>query len=195
MKLSDWAKQQGISYRTAWRWFRQGRLPCRAEQMPSGTILVYPDEETQTDEAVVIYARVSSSNQRGDLQRQVERLVTYANARGWRIADIVTEIGSGLNGRRKKLLKLLADPNVRHILVEHRDRLARFGVEFIEAALSASGRKLTVVDETEFKDDLWQDFVDLVTSMAVRIYGRRGARNRAQRALEALRHGDDNLKE
>jgi len=163
--------------------------------MPSGTILVYPDEETQTDEAVVIYARVSSSNQRGDLQRQVERLVTYANARGWRIADIVTEIGSGLNGRRKKLLKLLADPNVRHILVEHRDRLARFGVEFIEAALSASGRKLTVVDETEFKDDLWQDFVDLVTSMAVRIYGRRGARNRAQRALEALRHGDDNLKE
>ena len=76
------------------------------------------------------------------------------------------------------------------VLVEHRDRLARFGFEFIEAALQAQGRRIIVADETEEIGDLWQDFVDVVTSMCARIYGRRSARNRAQRALRAVQGGD-----
>lgn len=97
----------------------------------------------------------------------------------------VEELGSGLNGKRPKLLKLLADQTVTRIVVEHRDRLARFGVEYIEAALQAQGRSLVVAEAGEQKLDLVQDFIDVVTSMCARIYGRRAASNRAKRALAA----------
>jgi len=99
--------------------------------------------------------------------------------------EVVEELGSGLNGKRPKLLKLLADSTVTRIVVEHRDRLARFGVEYIEAALQAQGRALIVAEMGEQKLDLVQDFIDVVTSMCARIYGRRAASNRAKRALAA----------
>ena len=82
-------------------------------------------------------------------------------------------------------MRLLSNPRIRTIIVEHRDRLARFGSEYIEAALAASGRSLVVVDQTERKDDLVQDMIDVLTSFCARLYGRRSARNRAKRALEA----------
>jgi putative resolvase len=82
-------------------------------------------------------------------------------------------------------MRLLADPSVHTIVVEHRDRLARFGAEYIEAAMSASGRKVVVVDQTEMKDDLVQDMVDVLTSFCARLYGRRAAKNRAAKALAA----------
>ena len=74
------------------------------------------------------------------------------------------------------------------ILVEHRDRLARFGVEYIEAALVSQGRSIIVADETEEMADIWQDFIDVVTSMCVRIYGKRGARNRAIKAVAVVQN-------
>ena len=157
----------------------RGLPRCPPGQFPEGP-----------EDAVVIYARVSSSDQRDDLERQVERLTLFAASRGYRVAQVVREIGSGLNGKRKLLLRLLSDKEARVVLVEHRDRLARFGFEFIEAALQAQGRRIIVADETEEIGDLWQDFVDVVTSMCARIYGRRSARNRAQRALRAVQGGD-----
>ena len=184
MKLSDWAKKQGMTYKTAWNWFRDGKLPVRAEQMPTGTIIVY-EEEHVAEKAVVIYARVSSNDRKEDLAGQVERLKSFASAKGWRVTRTVDEIGSGLNGRRKKLIRLLENPDERMILVEHKDRLSRFGFEFIEAALVSQGRNIIVTDEPEETGDVWQDFVDVVTSMCARIYGRRGAKNRARRALDA----------
>lgn len=75
------------------------------------------------------------------------------------------------------------------IVVEHRDRLARFGTEYIEAVLRAHGRELLIVDAGEQKLDLVQDFIDVVTSMCARIYGKRAAKNRAHRALEASKEG------
>jgi predicted site-specific integrase-resolvase len=101
------------------------------------------------------------------------------------VARSVSEIGSGLNGHRPKILKLLADPSVSGIAVEHRDRLARFGSEYIEAALAAAGRKLIVVDPEEMRDDLVQDMIAILTSFCARLYGRRAARNRAAKALAA----------
>ena len=113
MKLSTWAKKQGISYRTAWRWFKAGKLPVLAEQTKTGTILIR--EEAYEPNAVAIYARVSSADQRNDLDRQVSRLVLYANKKGLLIAQTITEIGSGLNGHRPKLMKLLANPIIKVI--------------------------------------------------------------------------------
>lgn len=186
MKLSTWAKRQGISYRTAWRWFKKGELPITAEQTKSGTILI-KDEEEQSN-AVVIYARVSSADQKKDLNQQIGRLVLFANSKGWVVSQTVTEIGSGLNGRRPKLVKLLTNSSIKIILVEHRDRLMRFGAEYVEAALQAQGRRLIVADAAELKDDLVQDMIEVLTSFCARLYGRRSAKNRAKKALETIQN-------
>ena len=184
MKLSEWAKRNGISYKTAWRWIKQGRFPVPYEQTPSGTILV---RDTHDEDGIVaIYARVSSSDQKGDLDRQIARLLEYANRQGWAVVQTVGEVGSGLNGHRPKLLKLLADPRVKTIVVEHRDRLMRFGFEYVEAALRAQGRRIAVVDSGEVKDDLVQDMIEVLTSFCARLYGRRSAKNKAKKALEAI---------
>jgi putative resolvase len=131
IKLSVWASKNGISYRTALRWYHDGTLPAKAVQVATGTILVYeegPREETRPGAA--IYARVSSHEGNEDRERQVSRLKDYAAASGLRVQSIVEEIGSGLNGRREKLIRLLSDPSAPTRLVEHRDRLARFGFEY-----------------------------------------------------------------
>lgn len=186
MKLSDWAKRQGISYRTAWRWFKSGKLPVVAEQTKTGTILI-KDEMPQLN-AVAIYARVSSADQKNDLDRQIARLVLFANAKGWFVVQTITEIGSGLNGHRPGLMKLLTNSNIKIILVEHRDRLMRFGSEYVESALAAQGRRLIVADAAELKDDLVQDMIEVLTSFCARLYGRRSAKNKAKKALETIQN-------
>lgn len=183
MKLSDWARQNGIRYKTAWLWWKHGTLPVPARQMPTGTILV--DVPDRKDAEAVLYARVSSADQQADLDRQVSRLAAFAAENGIKVAKVAAEIGSGLNGHRKGLLAVLRSPEYGIVVVEHRDRLARFGSEYIEAALAAMGRRLIVVDPEEVKDDLVQDMVDVLTSMCARLYGRRSARHRAEKALKA----------
>jgi putative resolvase len=184
MKLSVWAKENGLTYRTAWRMWRDGRLPVPAEQLATGTVLVHPPQ-AQAAESVALYARVSSGDQKADLERQLGRLAEYASREKLTVTRSVSEIGSGLNGHRTKIMRLLADPTVHVIVVEHRDRLARFGSEYIESALSASGRKLIVVDQSEMKDDLVQDMITVLTSFCARLYGRRAAKNRAAKAVAA----------
>src|SRR5690242_430574 len=184
MKLSAWAKANGLAYKTAWRMWRDGRLPVPAEQLPTGTVIVHPPAAAPAD-AVALYARVSSGDQRGDLERQLGRLADYASRERMTVVQAVSEVGSGLNGHRPKIMRLLADPAIRTIVVEHRDRLARFGSEYIEAALRAGGRRLAVVDETEMKDDLAQDMIAVLTSFCARLYGRRAAKDRAEKALAA----------
>jgi putative resolvase len=186
MKLSDWAKKQGISYRTAWRWFNEGKLPVDAEQTPTGTILI--KDTVSTSFQVAIYARVSSSDQKNDLDRQISRLVVFANSKKWLIAETVVEIGSALNGHRTKLKKLLLNPDIKIILAEQNDRLMRFGIEFLESALAAQGRTLVVMDKDEIKDDLVQDMIEVLTSFCARLYGRRSAKNRAKKAIECIQN-------
>lgn len=189
MKLSHWARQNGITYKTAWLWWKHGKLPVPARQMPTGTIIVdVPDRAGMV--GTVLYARVSSADQKADLDRQVARLATFAAARGLQVTKVVAEVGSGLNGHRKGLLAVLRSPEYGVIVVEHRDRLAHFGAEYIEASMAALGRRLMVVEPDEVKDDLVQDdMIDVLTSMCARLYGRRSARHRAEKALQAASEG------
>lgn len=185
MKLAEWARREGVHYQTAWEWARDGKMPVPVYRTPSGSWMV----RTETPAAagrVVAYCRVSSHDQKPDLERQAGRVVSGATERGIAVAEVVTEIGSGLNGKRRKLHRLLADPEAAVIVVEHRDRLARFGVEHLEAALAATGRRLLVLDEQETADDLVRDMTEVLTSMCARLYGRRSARNRAARAIAAV---------
>lgn len=188
MKLVVWAKKNGLSYKTAYRLFKSGKLPLPAYQLPTGTIIV-ENLPVQHFSGVALYARVSSHDQQEDLKRQMQRLKDYAASKGWIIIKEVKEIGSGLNGSRSKLLSLLKDKSISGILVEHKDRLSRFGTDMLEALLQSSDRSLYVINTSEYKEDLVQDFVDVVTSMCAKIYGRRSAKNRAQQALKAA----DNL--
>jgi predicted site-specific integrase-resolvase len=188
MKLADWARKHGLDYKTAYRLYRSGKFPRPTEQLPTGTILVHETPTTTNNTA--LYARVPSTDQKADLERQTQRLRDYAAAHGLKVVREVQEIGSGLNGHRKKLLQLLADPSISIIVVEHQDRLARFGAELISAALAAANRQLQVINQTECKDDLVQDMVDVLTSLCARLYGMRGARNRAKRAMEAAKGVD-----
>jgi putative resolvase len=99
------------------------------------------------------------------------------------VVRVEAEVASGMTGRRPKLRRLLADPAVQTVVVTHRDRLARMHAELVEAALSAHGRRLVVLDDGELTDDLIRDMVEVLTSFCARLYGRRSARNRALKAL------------
>src|SRR5919198_4217976 len=111
MKLATWARANGVHPQTAYRWFRQGTMPVPARRLPSGTILVdAPGDDNVPDPRAVVYARVSAHDQRTDLDRQVARLTAWAAGQGVGVAEVVAEVGSGLNGRRPKLQRLLADP-------------------------------------------------------------------------------------
>lgn len=135
---------------------------------------------------VALYARVSSSDQKSDLDRQLSRLTEYAIANKMTIVDAVKEVGSGLNGHRKGMMRLLADAQAQTILVEHRDRLMRFGFEYVESALAAQRRKLLVMESEEVTDDIVRDLHEVIVSMCARLYGKRSAKNRAQKALDAM---------
>ena len=127
---------------------------------------------------------MSSADHKADLDRQVARLAAFAAENGLRVAKVVAEVGSGCNGHRDGLLAVLRSPDDGVVVVGHRDRLARFGSECIEACLAAT-RRVVVVDPEEVKDDLVQDVIDVLTSMCAGLYGRRSARARAEKALRA----------
>ncbi|CCC43259.1 IS607-like element IS1535 family transposase [Mycobacterium canetti] len=183
MNLADWAESVGVNRHTAYRWFREGTLPVPAERVGRLILVKTAASASAAAAGVVLYARVSSHDRRSDLDRQVARLTAWATERDLGVGQVVREVGSGLNGKRPKLRRILSDPDARVIVVEHRDRLARFGVEHLEAALSAQGRRIVVADPGETTDDLVCDMIEVLTGMCARLYGRRGARNRAMRAV------------
>jgi putative resolvase len=169
---------------TAYRWYREGTLPVPARKV-GRLILVSPDTAAGAVPrgGAGLYARVSSHDQKADLDRQVARLSAWAAQAGLPVARVEAEVGSGMNGSRARARRLLADPAVTVVVVEHRDRLGRMNTELAEAALSAHVRRLVVVDDSEVTDDLVRDMIEVLTSFCARLYGRRSARNRALKAL------------
>jgi predicted site-specific integrase-resolvase len=186
VNLKEWAAATGISYATARRRFEAGTLPVPTYRL--GRLIMVGEPVTPSTAVtgqVVVYARVSSADQQADLDRQVARVATWATGQSLAVSRVVTEVGSALNGHRKMFLGLLRDPAVATIVVEHRDRFARFGAEYVEAALAAQGRRLLVVDPGEVDDDLVRDVTEILTSLCARLYGKRAAANRAARAVAA----------
>lgn len=190
MRIREWAEREGFHPQTVWRWCREGTMPVPFERTTTGAVIVHdPKYENATPTVTgrtVCYARVSSSDQKSDLQRQADRLKAFAFNMRVDAPEVITEVGSGVDDKRRKLNQLLADPTVTTIIVEHRDRLASVNVGIVESALEASGRRLIVVDDTELDDDLVQDMAEVLTSFCARLYDRKSAKRRAEQALEAL---------
>lgn len=181
---------QDVHPQTAYRWFREGVLPVPAVRVNQRTILVSPDAAVaQASAGFGLYARVSSHDQKSDLDRQVARLTSWAALAGGRVVRVEAEVGSGVNGARTRVRRLLADPKVTVVVVEHRDRLGRMNTELVEAALSAHGRRLVVLDDGEVHEDLVRDMVEVLTWLCARLYGRGSARNRALKAIGCAQRG------
>jgi len=194
MKLSAYARKPGISYRTAWRWFKAGKLA--GYQTETGTIIVTdPIGEaipTVRHQKMAMYARVSAAENKDNLEAQAKRLLDYCAAKGYRVTAGVKEIGSGINDSRPKLLKVLTDPTLTLIVVEHKDRLTRFGFNDIEQLLAMQGRRIEVINQAENgKEDLVQDFGSIVTSFCARLYGQRCAKRKTERIIAELQNGEE----
>ena len=189
ISLTAWGRLYGFDKATTSRMHRDGRLPpeLQVEQLPNGRYYVVAPP--QNEGRCVVYARVSSGDQKEDLDRQVGRVVEWATQQGCRPDEVVKEIGSGLTGNRRRLRRLIADHTVGTVMVEHRERLCRFGFEYVEAALAGRGARILVMEDNELEDDLVRDVTEVMTSLCARLYGRRSARRRAERALAAAQEG------
>lgn len=178
MKLSQYAKIRNVTYRTAWNHFKAGKI-LNASFTDTGRIVI-DDTKPGVPEKTAVYARVSSTTNKPNLITQSKRVQEFCSAKGWVVSKVVEECGSGLNDSRPKLMKLLTDPTITRIVVEHKDRLTRFGFNYLKELWL--GEIVVINEVVEDEKDLMQDFVSLVTSFTARLYGRR----RAKRATEKL---------
>lgn len=192
MKLSDYAKQQGVRYETAWRWFQEGKI--KGHRVGAHTIMIDEGIEQTSPhiQKVAVYARVSSAENKNNLESQAERLVTYCTAKGYQVAKVVKEIGSGVNDARPKFLALLEDRTITHIVVEHKDRASRFGVRYIDTLLRGQGRVLEVVNSAENgTEDLLADLTSIIYSFCARLYGQRRATRKTETIVKHLQAKDE----
>lgn len=187
-KLSDYAKKFGCTYRTAWNRYKSGKL-TGAFQAEDGHVLI-PLREINSNKAykAAIYARVSNHSAKDNLDRQMERLIDYTIKNGYNIKHTVKEVGSGLNDSRRELCKLLNKDDWDTLIVENKDRLTRFGFNYLNLLLDKLGKKVIVVNmvETDEKKDLINDLCSIIYSFSARIYGLRKAANKKKELLQML---------
>lgn len=192
-KLSEYAKQHNVTYRTAFNHFHKG-LISGAYQLPSGTIVI-PDHAQQVinqTDYVVTYARVSSSENKINLTKQSQRLIDYCNAKGWTTQENISEIGSGINDNRQKLLKIFETKKVTKLVVEHKDRLTRFGFNYIQTICNLINCEIIILNETNGeKEDIVQDFVSIITSFCAKIYGQRRGQRKTELMIKELKELND----
>lgn len=190
MKLSKWAELNSVTYRTAWEHFRTGKIPG-AYKLVTGTVVV-PDKPNEThSQCTVVYARVSSSENKKNLITQADRVSSFCSAKGWTVNNVVMECASGLNDTRPKLMAVLKEEKVSRIVVEHKDRLTRFGFNYIKLLW---GGEIVVINEVvEDEHDLMQDFVSLVTSFTARLYGRRRSKRATEKLIKELNNDSTGL--
>ncbi len=182
----------GVRYETAWRWFRDGKIQGRRV----GPRTIITEGHTLLEEAkparVAIYTRVSSHEHQANLDRQAERLLAYCAAKGYQVNKVVKEIASGVNDSRPKLLSLLEDQGITLIVVEHKDRLTRFGFRYLDTLLRGQGRALEVVNEAGNEtEDLLADLTSIIYSFCARLYGQRRAKRKTETVIRALEAGEN----
>lgn len=189
MKLSEYAAKHGIQYRAAWNRFNAGKIPG-AYKDELGRIII-PDTEAVKLKDAAVYARVSDpSKRKTQLPAQQRRVEDWAQLNGYHVVRTVAEVGSGVNDTRRKLTALLKDDSWGTLIVEHKDRLTRFGFNWFKLFIHAQGRELVVINETSSdRADLIADFVAIIYSFSARLYGQRRSK-RAQQLVSLVEEGE-----
>jgi excisionase family DNA binding protein len=185
LRPKEVCQRLGISYSTLSRWVREGRI--KAIRTAGGVFRIPESEVRRIAEGLpiskeiraVIYARVSSSDQKSDLERQVEYLTQYCSSKGYKIIDVLSDVASGLKTDRRGLLRLfnyVVYRSVDVVIVTYRDRLTRFGFEYLEHFFKQYGVRIEAVFGEEPRDtyqELVEDLIEIVTFFAGKLYGLR----------------------
>lgn len=209
LSISEARKYLNVSRATIDRWQAKGAIhPTytpgghrRFREADLRAAIGLEEQAPISQNRAVIYARVSTHKQAdsGKLTRQEERLVTYAVKQGYQVVASLTEIASGINERRPQLgkgLQLIAEKKADILVVEFKDRLARFGYDYLELFITTLGGRIEVMETTETKspnEELVEDLIAIITSCSARIYGKRGKRisDQVGELLRGELHNDD----
>lgn len=178
------ASMLGVSTRTLLRWEEAGKLkPIRT----SGGHRRYDVSEllgTKNDSSLTVgYARCSSNDQKEDLRRQILVLESYCAKQGWSF-EIIQDLGSGMNYRKKgliRLIKLITTYQVERLVLTHKDRLLRFGSDLIFYLCEQFGTEVIIINRSEdstFEEDLAKDVLEIITVFSARLYGSRSHKNK-----------------
>lgn len=194
-KLTIAAKKMGLHRQTLWTYIKNNKI--QASRAKNGLWYVSDEEidkyigiaSYEEDKGVAIYARVSSSENKPNLESQAQRLVQFANAKGWKVVRVEMEIGSGVNDQRPKLIDLIKNAHkYEYIIVEHKDRLTRFGFNYINSLIN----NIYVVNEVDLEEHgLMEDLVSIITSFCARLYGQRRSKRRTEKLIAELNAKED----
>ncbi len=191
IKASEYAKKMSLNVRTVYRYYHNGKIKGYQDK-ETGTIFIlnpFKNNEDNLKNKVVLYARVSSSENKTNLESQLERLRLFASAKGYQIVKEIKDIGSGLNDNRSKLNELFEKElnNFEILLVEHKDRLTRFGFNYIDILLKSHNKKIEVINLVDNnKEELIEDFVSVITSFCTRIYSQRISKRKVEKLIKEL---------
>ena len=194
IKITEAAKLLGVSKSTLGRWHDSGKLsadfitPGGDRRWSRARILAMRSKDAgpATRRRTVAYARVSMSEQKDDLARQEAMLVQFCAARGWE-CEVIADIGSGMNGSKRglrKLVRMLMADEIERLVLTHKDRLLRFGAELVFAICEERGVEVAIINRStgesgpSFEDELARDVLEIVTEFSARLYGARSRRNR-----------------
>lgn len=193
IKITKLAKDLNVTRTTIYNWKRSGKI----DFIKTDTNRNYVSKETynnllgikdKKEEKVVIYCRVSSTENKSNLNTQRDRLISYCNAKGYQVSDIIIEVGSGINDFRPKLIKLFEKNDYTKIVVEHKDRLTRVGFNYIDTFCKLLNKEIEVVNKTVTdEEDLIQDFVSIITSFCSRIYGKTRNKRNTEKLIKQLK--------
>ena len=193
IKIGEAAEICGVTPQTLRRWEREGIL--MPDRKGKGDTRYYDldklldIQETETD-LTVGYARVSSHDQKKDLKYQEKALSSYCTAKGWSY-EIISDLGSGMNYRKKglkRLIDLILERKIKRLVLTHKDRLLRFGAELIFALCEAKQIEVVMINQGEelsFEEELAQDVLEIITVFSARLYGSRSRKN--QKLVEAAK--------
>jgi len=201
--IAEAAKALGVSPQTLRRWEREGKA-VPTEHTAGGRrrydlAKLRPDlfrEESSTPKRTLAYARVSSHDQKDDLDRQKKVLEMYCAGAGWQY-EVIADLGSGMNYRKKGLKRVIdgiLDGSIQRLVLTHKDRLLRFGAELIFALCEAKSVEVVILnkgEDTTFEEDLAKDVLEIITVFSARLYGSRSRRN--QKLIDGIKQVVSNV--
>ena len=199
--IGEAAKALGVSAITLRRWEASGRL--MSERSPSGhrrydLAKLRPELYRAADDTArktIAYARVSSHDQKADLERQKQVLELYCAKQGWTF-EVIADLGSGMNYNKKGLKRLLDEVvagQIGRLVITHKDRLLRFGAELVFAICAVKNVEVVILnqgEDTTFEEDLAKDVLEIITVFSARLYGSRSRKN--QKLLDGVKQAVEN---
>lgn len=194
LAIGEAAKVLGVSITTLRRWEKEGKLipePTTSKHRRYDLAKLKPETFHQEDtRKTVAYSRVSSHDQKDDLERQKQVLELYCAKQGWTF-EVVSDLGSGMNYQKKglkRLLNAIIDDKVGRLVLTHKDRLLRFGAELVFAICEIKSVQVIILnqgEDTTFEEDLAKDVLEIITVFSARLYGSRSRKN--QKIIEGVK--------